>query len=154
MAVLFQRPVLLVFANAADQPMLVGLSKGAWEVLFDGYRASTGAEQLYARLSHGGMSSMLQVLWLVIAPMSFGAAMEHAGVLHRLLIGIVSPAHTTGALISATVATCVAVNTLAADQHMSIVITGRIFMNEFQRRRCSSRIFRESSRTQAHCRHC
>jgi Na+:H+ antiporter, NhaC family len=135
MAVLLQRPVVLAFAGAADQPAAVALFKGVWEVLFDGYRGNTGGEALDSLLSRGGMSSMLNTVWLIVTAMSFGAAMERAGVLNRLLEALVSFAHSTGALIAATVATCISVNALAADQYMSIVITGRMFRDEYRRRR-------------------
>lgn len=135
MAVLLQRPVVLAFADAGDQSTAVALFKGVWEVLFDGYRSDTGSENLDSLLSRGGMSSMLNTVWLIITAMSFGAAMERAGVLNRLLEALVSVAHSTGALIATTVATCISVNALAADQYMSIVITGRMFREEYRRRR-------------------
>jgi Na+:H+ antiporter, NhaC family len=36
------------------------------------------------------MSSMLNTVWLIVTAMSFGAAMERAGVLNRLLEALVS----------------------------------------------------------------
>jgi NhaC family Na+:H+ antiporter len=135
MAVLFQRPVVIAFAEAGDAGTAATLFKGVWEVLFDGYRADTGGENLDALLSRGGMSSMLNTVWLIITAMTFGSAMEKSGILQRLLEALVSFAHSTGALIATTVATCIGVNALAADQYMSIVITGRMFREEYRRRR-------------------
>ncbi|MEQ8486843.1 MAG: Na+/H+ antiporter NhaC [Pseudomonadales bacterium] len=135
MAVLFQRPVVIAFADAGDAGTAATLFKGVWEVLFDGYRADTGGENLDALLSRGGMSSMLNTVWLIITAMTFGSAMEKSGILQRLLEALVSFAHSTGALIATTVATCIGVNALAADQYMSIVITGRMFREEYRRRR-------------------
>jgi Na+:H+ antiporter, NhaC family len=135
MAVIFQRPVVVAFAGDPAAGTATALFKGVWEVLFDGYRASTGGENLDALLSRGGMSSMLNTVWLIITAMSFGSAMGKAGVLQRLLQGLVSFAHSTGALIATTVTTCVGINALAADQYMSIVITGRMFREEYRRRK-------------------
>jgi Na+:H+ antiporter, NhaC family len=133
-AVVFQRPVILRLAE--DEPMTAGIAlvQGVWLVLFDGYTADTGDEQLDSLLSRGGMSSMLHTVWLIITAMSFGAAMEKAGVLDRLVLGLVAMARSVGGLIATTLATCFSVNVLAADQFMSIVITGRMFREEYRRR--------------------
>jgi NhaC family Na+:H+ antiporter len=133
MALLFQRPVILQFAGAAGSTA-TELLKGVWTVLFDGYSASTGNENLDSLLSRGGMSSMLNTVWLIISAMCFGSAMEKAGVLQRVVQGLVAFARSVGGLITTTVATCFGVNALAADQYMSIVITGRMFREEYRRR--------------------
>lgn len=134
MALLFQRPVILELAASPETGTFTELFKGVWRVLFDGYTASTGGETLDALLSRGGMSSMLNTVWLIITAMCFGSAMEKAGVLQRLVRALVAFARGTGGLIATTVATCFGVNALAADQYMSIVITGRMFRDEYRSR--------------------
>lgn len=132
MALLFQRPVILELVGAMEAPSAMPLLEGVWLVLFDGYSASTGDPDLDSLLSRGGMSSMLTTVWLILAAMSFGGALEKAGVLERLLRGLVAFARGVGGLIATTVATCIGVNVLAADQYMSIVITGRMFRDEYR----------------------
>lgn len=134
LALLFQRPVVLALAGGADTTQQAALFKGVWQVLFDGYQASTGNDNLDALLSRGGMSSMLNTVWLIITAMCFGSAMEKAGVLERLLRALMTWGRSVGGLIATTVATCFGVNALAADQYMSIVITGRMFRSEYQSR--------------------
>jgi NhaC family Na+:H+ antiporter len=134
MALLFQRSVILELADTAETSAATALFKGVWMVLFDGYSASTGDENLDSLLSRGGMSSMLTTVWLIITAMSFGAALETAGVLERLLRGLMSFARGVGGLVATTVITCFGVNTLAADQYMSIVIPGRMFRDAYRRR--------------------
>ena len=77
---------------------------------------------------------MLNTVWLVIAAMAFGAALERAGVLQVLLRGLVGLARGTGSLIAASGGTCFGINVLAADQFMAIVLTGRMFRDEYLRR--------------------
>jgi Na+:H+ antiporter, NhaC family len=134
MALAFQRPVILTLVDDPATSAGAALFKGIWLVLFDGYEAATGDETLDSLLSRGGMSSMLQTVWLIITAMSFGSAMEKAGVLERLVRGLVAMAHTTGGLIATTLTTCFSVNALAADQYMSIVITGRMYREEYRKR--------------------
>ncbi|MFW6092552.1 MAG: Na+/H+ antiporter NhaC [Pseudomonadota bacterium] len=134
MALLFQQPVLRAFAESPERHAAITFVKGIWEVLFDGYRASTGDSDLDALLSRGGMSSMLTTVWLIIAAMSFGSAAERAGVLDRVLRGLLGLARGTGGLVSATLGTGVGINALASDQYMSIVLTGRMFGPEYRAR--------------------
>ena len=115
------------------------LLKGVWTALFDGYVASTGDETVDALLSRGGMSGMLNTVWLVICALSFGAVMEHTGLLSRLIQAVIRAANTTGALISAVIVTAIGSNIVTADQYMSIVLPGRMFREEFRRRRLAAR---------------
>ena len=77
---------------------------------------------------------MLNTVWLILTAMCFGAAMEKAGILERLVRGLVSAAKTTGALIATTLGTCFGVNVLAADQYIAIVIPGRMFKDAYTKR--------------------
>ena len=132
-ALIFQRPAILAMASG-EGGGIDAAARVLWTVLFDGYTASTGDANLDSLLSRGGMSSMLNTVWLVIAAMAFGAALERAGVLQVLLRGLVRLARGTGSLIAASGGTCFGINVLAADQFMSIVLTGRMFRDEYLRR--------------------
>ncbi|MDH3642333.1 MAG: Na+/H+ antiporter NhaC [Gammaproteobacteria bacterium] len=133
-AVTFQRPVILNLAADPSIDTATAMFKAVWIVLFDGYTASTGDDNLDSLLSRGGMSSMLNTVWLILAAMSFGAAMEKAGVLEHLVRGLVASARSVGSLIATTLVTCFGVNALAADQYMAIVVTGRMFKDEYRKR--------------------
>lgn len=133
-AVLFQpdRVVGLAANEALSRPL--ALLSGAWTALFDGYKASTGNVALDELLSRGGMSSMLNTVWLVICAMGFGAVMEHTGLLERMIRSVLKAAHSTGSLIASTLATAFGANIVTADQYMSIVLTGRLYQPEYRRR--------------------
>jgi NhaC family Na+:H+ antiporter len=80
------------------------------------------------------MSSMLNTIWLVLCAMAFGAVMEKMGLLERLVRSVLRAAKRTGSLILATLATAVGINIIAGDQYMAIVLPGRLYRAEFQRR--------------------
>ena len=132
-ALVFQRPAIAAMAEG-DGSGLGTITRILWTVLFDGYTATTGNANLDSLLSRGGMSSMLTTVWLVIAAMAFGAVLERVGVLQVLLRGLVKLGRSTGSLIAASGGTCFGINVLAADQFMSIVLTGRMFRDEYLRR--------------------
>ena len=132
-ALAFQRPAILAMADGHGSSV-GAITQALWTVLFDGYRAATGDATLDSLLSRGGMSSMLTTVWLVIAAMTFGAVLERSGVLQVLLRGLIKLGSSTGSLIAASGGTCFGINVLAADQFMSIVLTGRMFREEYLRR--------------------
>lgn len=133
-ALVFQRGAVAALIHDPALGALEGTAKAVWTVLFDGYTASTGNDNLDSLLSRGGMSSMLNTVWLIITAMCFGAAMEKAGVLERVVRVLVRAARSVGALIATTIFTCLGVNILAADQYMAIVIPGRMFKPAYAER--------------------
>jgi NhaC family Na+:H+ antiporter len=133
-AVLLQGNVVLALADSAEISNFLGLAKGVWIALANGYVAATGVVAVDDLLTRGGMSSMLTTIWLIICALSFGAVLEHAGMLERLIRAALRAAHSTGALIFTTAVTCIGANIVAADQYISIVLPGRMFKAEFRRR--------------------
>ncbi|WP_223670752.1 Na+/H+ antiporter NhaC family protein [Kangiella shandongensis] len=105
-----------------------------WTSLFSGFSASTGNDNFDNLLSRGGMASMLNTLFLIFTAMSFGAAMEVTGLLHKLIKTVIGMAKSTGSLIGSVLATCIGMNLITADQYISIVLPGRMYKAEFKRR--------------------
>jgi len=132
-AVVFQ-PELL--ARMADQslPVVLGTLKVVWTTLCNGFVIETGNAELNKLLSGGGMSTMMNTVWLVMSAMVFGSVLEHTGLLKRFVQIILARAHSTGSLITSTIVTCIATNILTADQYMAIVMPGRMYKEEYERR--------------------
>ena len=114
------------------------LMKGIWISLFDGYSSTSGNEFLDELLSKGGMSSMLNTVWLIICALGFGGVMEKTGILQYLLNLALKGVKSNGSLILTTVGTCISTNILAADQFISVALPGRMFKDEYQRRGLSA----------------
>jgi len=133
-AVLFQPEIVVQRAGNEALSRGAALLSGVWLALADGFKAATGNTAVDELLSRGGMASMLNTIWLILCAMAFGAVMERAGLLERLVRGVLSAARSTGALITATLGTAFGANVVAADQYMSIVLTGRIYRPEYERR--------------------
>ncbi|MCU0754605.1 MAG: Na+/H+ antiporter NhaC [Xanthomonadales bacterium] len=132
-AVLFQ-PAATARLAGADLSGGWALFAGAWKALFAGYAGESGSEALDKLLNRGGMSSMVNTVWLVLCAMSFGAIMERTGLLARIIRGVVGAAKSVGALITTTLATAIGVNLVASDQYLAIVLTGRMYKPEYERR--------------------
>ncbi|MFD1218395.1 MULTISPECIES: Na+/H+ antiporter NhaC [Microbulbifer] len=110
----------------------LSLVKGAWHALFDGYKSTSSNEAVASLLSKGGMSSMLNTIWLIISAMAFGGVMERAGFLDRIVNWALSGVKTVGGLVTTTVFTCFGMNAAAGDQYMAIIIPGRMFREAFE----------------------
>jgi Na+:H+ antiporter, NhaC family len=115
-----------------------------WLTLADGTAVSSGDEDLDSLLSGGGMSSMLNTVWLVICAMTFGAVMECSGMLRKLLDGIIGMVKGTASLVTTTILTAFGTNVLTADQYMAIVLPGRLFRAEFRARGLDPRVLSRS----------
>jgi NhaC family Na+:H+ antiporter len=134
MAVFLQPDSVVAFANSPELPRGVALAKGVWLAMADGYVSSTGVPAVDDLLTRGGMSSMLVTIWLVITALTFGAILEHTGMLRRLIDSALKRAKSTGALITTVVLSCIGINIVAADQYIAIVLPGKMYRAEFKRR--------------------
>ena len=132
-----------VAAMASGEGWLASIEV-VWLSLADGTSVESGQENLDRLLSGGGMSSMLNTVWLVLCAMSFGAVMESTGLLRKLLSGIVDLVQSTASLVATTTLTAFSTNVMTADQYMAIVLPGRMFRAEFRKRGLDPRVLSRS----------
>jgi NhaC family Na+:H+ antiporter len=133
-AVVLQPNAVIALAASPEISHSLAMAKGVWTALANGYVSTTGVTAVDDLLTRGGMANMLTTIWLIICALSFGAVLEFAGMLERLVRAALTAAHSTGALIFTTAVTCIGANVVAADQYISIVLPGRMFKAEFRRR--------------------
>ncbi len=129
MALGTQRGLLMKLAEG-DASLL-----GAWKTLVQvahaGIKIQTGVASMDSLLSRGGMSSMLNTVWLILMAMTFGGVMERTGMLLRVAEALLSMVKGTASLIIATLASCFTINVVAADQYLAIVVPGRMFRHAY-----------------------
>jgi NhaC family Na+:H+ antiporter len=77
---------------------------------------------------------MMNTVWLIITALAFGATVEHAGLLNRLIDPLIHRAKSLGALVASVVATCIGANIVTSDQYIAIALPARLFRPEFQTR--------------------
>jgi Na+:H+ antiporter, NhaC family len=132
---IFQYQALLTFAGSSEA---VNLLKSFWVVLFDGFNITTNNESVNSLLSRGGMASMVNMVWLVIASMMMTGVLEKIGYIDVLMGVMVKFVSSTGSLIASTMATCIGVNIVTGDQYMSLVLPGHMWKSEYARRQLAS----------------
>ena len=123
---LFQFDALARFIGSTETSAVV-IIKAFWVVLYDGFNINTGNTNVDSLLSRGGMASMVNMAWLVIASMMMTGILEKIGFIDVLMRGMVKMVRSTGSLIATTMATCFSVNLLTGDQYMSIVLPGQMW---------------------------
>jgi NhaC family Na+:H+ antiporter len=132
-AVLFQQDLILSLAKEGVSTFEANLTV-VWTAMFDGVSISTGDKDLDDLLSGGGMSSMLNTVWLIMCAMMFGSVMECIGLLRKVVELLMSCTQSASSLIVTTIFTAFGCNWLTADQYISIVMPGRMFKEEYERR--------------------
>lgn len=150
MAIIASNLYLLIFALKI--PAIPGLSVGAiigaiiaifvqdislgdmLSIMNNGFSTETGNNVTDELLNQGGIQSMMYTVSLILIALSFGATLEKARVLEAILGGMLRKIKRTGSLIGATAATCITSNIVGCDQFMSVVIPGRMYLNEYKKR--------------------
>lgn len=132
-AALFQPDVIAKMASEGATGILASIMV-VWTALFDGVVFETSSDTLNSLLSRGGMSSMLNTIWLIMCAMTFGAVLERVGLLKRAVSAFLKGATTAGDMITRTILTCFGTNLITADQYMAIVMPGRMYKEEFEKR--------------------
>lgn len=131
-ALLFQQDNIIRLAGA-EPGDAAALFTGIWMSLTDGYVSSTGLTEVDNLLSKGGMSSMLNTVWLIMCAMTFGGLMERGGFLEAIVSKIVVYTRGARSIISSVVASSFAANLITSDQYISIVVPGRMFRSAFEK---------------------
>ena len=134
MAMVLQPETLLEFADSPDLSPGMAMTKGVWMALADGYVSSTGVAEVDDLLTRGGMSGMLVTIWLILTAMAYGSVLEKGGMLMRLIESSLKAAKSTGSLVTTVVLSSIGINIVAGDQYIAIVLPGRMYKAEFQRR--------------------
>lgn len=132
-----------VFALVFQQKLLAELAGGSsvkdmYKVVIatmgSGAEVVTGNTSVDELLTAKGMYGMLKTIWLILCAMTFGGAMEGAGLLQRLTAAIMTRVKGDGSLIATTAGSCIFANATASDQYLSIVVPGRMFAPVFRER--------------------
>jgi NhaC family Na+:H+ antiporter len=133
-AVIFQPDLVSQFVDRQDLSKPLVMIAGVWKAMYTGFTASTGSDTIDQLVNRGGMNSMLEVIWLILSALMFGGVMEETGMLKKMVTALLKMVRGTGSLIATTIFTSIGTNIVASDQYMAIVLPGRMFKLEYERR--------------------
>lgn len=151
MAVMYQRHLLLDIGGVADGSFsAVALFRGIITTFASATSIDTGVEMLDNLVATRGMQGMLDTIWLILTAMIFGGAMTACGMLRSFLEAVFSPImHSRAGLVTATVLNGITMNLITGDQYISIILSGNMFRDEYQRQGYESRLLSRSTEDSA-----
>ncbi len=101
------------------------------ETAYSGFLPDTGNPEVDALLNRGGMTSMVDTIFLIITAMLFGGTMESTGMLPSIAAAILRLVRGAASLVAGTIATCIVFNLTASEQYLAIVVPGRMFRKAY-----------------------
>lgn len=132
-----------VFALIFQQELIMKLAggdltlKALYDVLlktsYNGFEIESGNKMIDKLFSRGGMSGMLNTVWMILMAMIFGGMMEVTGMLNTIAKSILSLVKGVTSLVAATIGSGIFLNLTTSDQYISIVVTGRMFKSAYQK---------------------
>ena len=109
------------------------------EQMLYGFEITSGSDAVDRLLNRGGMQTMMYTISLVICALAFGGAVKCIGCLDVLIEAILMRCRSRASIMTANILCCIAMNFLAADQYMSIVIPGQMFKDTYRKLNLASK---------------
>lgn len=131
-AILFQPTLLAEVAGDAGSQLLT-LIKGGMAILFGSTSLETGNTAINELIATRGMGGMMDTIWLILCAMCFGGTMTAGGMLESITRVFTRFAKTRVGMVSSTVASGLFLNITTADQYISIILTGNMFREIYEK---------------------
>ena len=149
MALVLQPHILMQVADDASLSNVAALTKGLAVTFYGATAVDTGYAELNDLVSTGGMTGMLNTIWLILCAMCFGAAMVASGMIESITRVVISWVRTRLGLVSSTVSTGLFLNITTGDQFISIVLTANMFQNVYEQQGYEPRLLSRTAEDSA-----
>ena len=136
MALILQPHLLSEIGQGASSSMVNGewsMVKGLAITYYGATAVDTGNAALNDLVSTGGMTGMLNTIWLIICAMCFGAVMVASGMIESITRLVISWVRHRFGLVASTASTGLFLNIATGDQFISIVLTADMFRHVYKR---------------------
>lgn len=132
-AVIFQPHIIKQLANI-DTNYLKASYITVMEAMYGSVSIVTKDQAINDLFSSGGMSGMLNTIWLILSAMIFGGIMQSTGMLVKITQSVIKLVKSDASLIASTAASSIFFNITASDQYISIVVPGEMYKEAFEKR--------------------
>lgn len=133
-ALIFQPGLLHEIAGSDD------MFKGIMMSLYGSTGLQTDSAMLTELIATRGMAGMMNTVWLILCAMCFGGAMTASGMLGSITSVFVRFMKNTISMVTSTVCSGLFLNLATADQYISIILTGNMFSNVYEKKGYESRL--------------
>ena len=138
-ALIFQ-PHLLLEISGLPVGNIQSNFKGLLMTFYGSTSIKTGNPELNSLVATRGMSGMMNTIWLILCAMCFGGAMAASGMLGSITSVFLRFMKRTVGLVTSTVASGLFLNICTADQYISIILTGNMFKDIYEKKGYESRL--------------
>lgn len=114
--------------------------KGVMMSLYGSTSLHTDSAMLTDLVATRGMAGMMNTIWLILCAMCFGGAMTASGMLGSITSVFVRFMRNTVSVVASTVCSGIFLNLATADQYISIILTGNMFSNVYEKKGYESRL--------------
>lgn len=125
------------------------LIKGLAITFYGATSIETGYSELNELVSTGGMTGMLNTIWLILCAMCFGAVMVASGMIESITRVVISWVRSRVGLVASTASTGLFLNITTGDQFISIVLTANMFQNVYERQGYEARLLSRTAEDSA-----
>ena len=114
--------------------------RGAFIIVYGSTDLDTGVPDLNALVATRGMAGMLNTIWIILCAMAFGAAMTATRMLDSIMQALLRLVKGTVSLVASTAFSGIFLNTICADQYLSIILTATMFGDTYKKNGYESRL--------------
>lgn len=139
---------LVIFKVPAIPGLIIGALTGVLFAVFlqgqslgvvleaaqSGYVSETGVALVDDLLSKGGLMNMMGTVSMTICALALGGILEKTGMLEAIASSLLKLAKGVFGTVLCTMITCTFTNVIAGEQYLSIVIPGRMYSKEYEKR--------------------
>lgn len=151
-AVILQPHILVQIASDGgdlQSPTVAALTKGLAITYYGATAIETGYAELNELVSTGGMTGMLNTIWLIVCAMCFGATMVASGMIESITRVVISWVRSRVGLVASTASTGLFLNITTGDQFISIVLTANMFQNVYEQQGFEPRLLSRTAEDSA-----
>ena len=152
MALILQPHILMQIGAPSNLTQLgetATLIKGLAITFYGATSIDTGYSELNELVSTGGMTGMLNTIWLILCAMCFGAVMVASGMIESITRVVISWVRSRVGLVASTASTGLFLNITTGDQFISIVLTANMFQNVYERQGYEARLLSRTAEDSA-----
>ena len=133
-AIIFQPDLLREIAGENN------IFKGVMMTFYGSTGLDTGNSMLTDLVSTRGMAGMMNTVWVILCAMCFGGAMTASGMLGSITSVFVRFMKGRVSVVASTVCSGLFLNLTTADQYISIILTGNMFRNIYEKKGYENRL--------------
>lgn len=138
-ALIFQSHLLYEIAGTGLYD-IASLCKGLMITFYGSTQIETGNSALNDLVSTSGMGGMMDTIWLIICAMAFGGAMTASGMVGSITSVFLRFMKRALGTVTSTIVSGLFMNLATADQYISIILTGNMFKDVYEKKGYESRL--------------